>query len=223
VQVPVSDSFAPEVPASDQQFLLSIFSLAVDYYQPRIEQRTGTELGPISVWEHAKLQQHQIEYYRKSLGFVRALFCSRKIQQYCDAVRQFAEDQSRNVWACYYRNAIYISFSTGVDHDDWIAEIVVHELAHALWEKLGGPTSSECAKLPETERKQVRLLAEGFATFAQSIWFRDLYPLYARIDVGYSWWRRDSVYEQGIQKIRQIVKDRGSKVFLEIPSRWHEL
>jgi hypothetical protein len=199
-----------------------MFRLAVDYYQPKIEQRTGVKLGPIRVWEHAMLRQHQIEEYKRSIGFVRAFFCRRKIQRYCEAIRDFGEDRSRKWCACYYRNAIYVSFESDVNHEDWLAQIVMHELAHALWHRLGGPTPSECSRFSETERQQRQLLSEGFATFAQNVWFRDLYPLHARIDVGYSWWHRDSVYERGLQRIRKIVKDRGPKVLLEIPSRWRE-
>lgn len=196
--------------------------MAVDYYQPKIEERTSVQLGRIDVWHYSLLNQHRVDNLKKSLGFLRSFFRRKRIREYSRSGKEMDENNAREYMAAYHRNAIYVSFSTGSGHEDWVAELVVHELAHALFEKLGGPTYSERYRLSKEEEKHLRLINEGYATFAQNVWFRDLYPLHARINVGYATGVRESVYARGFERIKQVVKEHGTEVLLEIPGRWRE-
>lgn len=211
-----------EFPDLEQDFLLSVYRKAVDYYQPKIEKRTGVQLGRIDVWPYALLNQHRVDNFKKSLGFLRSFLHRRQIQKYSHAGEKIDEKFAREHMAAYHQNAIYVSFSTESSHEDWLAELVVHELAHALFEKLGGPTYNQRFRLSAEEEDHLSLINEGYATFAQNVWFRDLYPLGARIDVGYATGNPGTVYADGFERIKKVVKEHGMEVLMDIPSRWRE-
>lgn len=218
----VADNSSTRVPKSAQAFLLSVYRLAVAYYQPKIEARTGVQLGPIDVWEHSKLRDHVIHEYKKSFGFFRSVFFRRVIQNHCVALERMYEECSHNSFANYYKNAIYISFSSSSDHEDWIAEVVVHELAHAVWEKLGGPNYEQRSGLSPPDRGRHELLSEGYATFAQLVWFSDIYPLHVKRDSRNIFRDPDSIYSRGLKRVRQLVSEHGTSILLELPRRWRE-
>lgn len=132
------------------------------------------------------------------------------------------ERNARETMAAYHCNAIYVSFSNEWAHEDWVAELVVHELAHALFEKLGGPTYEERFRLSPKEEEQLHLINEGYATFAQNVWFRNLYPLHARSNVRYNTGARGSVYDCGFKRIKQAVREHCMEVLMEIPRCWRE-
>ena len=217
-----ADSSSTRVPASARAFLLSIYRIAVDHYQPKIEARTGMHLGSIRVWEHSKLREHVIEDYKETFGLFRSMIFRRKIINRCRELEKMGQEHSRKSFACYYKNAIYVSFTSPSDHEDWIAEVVVHELAHALWEKLGGLTHEQRSGLTPEEREQYKILSEGYASFAQKKWFRDIYPVDVRVDVGNLAYDSGSIYSLGFKRIQQLVNDHGTSVLLEIPRRWQE-
>jgi len=209
-------------PQLEQDFMLSMYRMAVDHYQPKLEQRTGVELGRIEVWHYSLLNQHRVQQLKKSLGLVRTLLRWRRIQHYARSGKEMDKNNAREYTAAYHRKAIYVSFSSGADHANCIAELVVHELAHALFERLGGPTYEERFKLTSEEGKHLRLINEGYATFSQKVWFRDLYPLNARPTVGYLFGERGSIYDRGFKRVRRLVREHGMEVLMEIPRRWRE-
>ena len=228
LQDPLPDEPAKEIRASDKKFLLAMYRLAVDYYQPKIENHTNTKLGKIRICDYPQLREHRIEKFIKSPAL-------RSVQDFLfyglhcldfitGGLTKRCEKRAQMCLATYFENAIYVSISPGSEnqHETWFAEIVVHELAHSLWYKLGGPKCQERQRLSQRDKEKLQIFCEGYATFAQSVWFRDMYPLEERIEVGYRWWPENSVYEQGVRKIRQIVNEHGPDILLEIPSRWQD-
>jgi len=210
------------VPESSQTFLLSIYKLAVDYYQPKIELRTGVKLGAIDVWDYSQLSPRVIDEYTRSYGRLGSILFRRRIRSRCAELKRLGEERSRKGMACYYKNAIYVSFLSSACHEDWIAQVVVHELAHALWEKIGGPNHEQRVQLQSHDQQRYKSLSEGFATFAQLVWFRDIYPPEVRVDVGRKELNPDSVYAQGFNQVKKLVYKHGDTVLLELPKRWRE-
>jgi hypothetical protein len=212
---------------ADMQFFLGLYRSAVDFYQPKIEKRTGVSLGKISIWDYGQLHCHVIRNLKRRLGFIRALLYRRRIKSYSESIGMTYADRSHNCGASYYRNAIYVSFASGTAHDYAIAELTVHELSHALWEKLEGVPLDENwrgAKTPASaEHEKFRLLIEGYAMYAQTIWFRDLYPACLRNNLDYARLDRKSIYFRGFQRIKELVEQSGQQVLLEIPQRWRSL
>jgi len=211
----------------DKEFFLGLYRSAVGFYQPKIEKRTGIPLGAISVWDYGQLHPHVVCDLKRRLGFIRALLYRHRIRNYSQAVGIAYADNAHECGASYYRNAIYVSFVSGTAHDYAIAELTVHELSHALWEKLAGVPLDEhwrgTKKLASTDHERFRLLVEGYAMYAQTVWFRDFYPLCLRNNLGFARLDHKSVYFRGFKRIQELVKESGQQVLLEIPSRWQSL
>ena len=64
------------------------------------------------------------------------------------------------------------------------------------------------------------LLVEGFATYAERIWFVDFYPESAREVVRDARADPASIHEKGLRRVRQLVDEHGPEILLEIPVWW---
>ena len=100
----------------------------------------------------------------------------------------------------------------------------MHELSHALWEKLEGVRHDEywigVKRLIPADKDKFRLLREGYATYSQSIWFRDFYPSSFRNNLACYRLDHNSIYYQGLKRIKELVKQFGDQILLEIPKQW---
>jgi hypothetical protein len=205
---------------AQHEFFLSIYRSAVDFYKPRIEKKTGVSLGDIAVWDYSRMPEFTFR------GRLRRWLAS--------AVRQLpnkwhaifspqASSATIDEWAskcsaAYYKNGIYISFISGTVHEDAIAAVVVHELAHALWERLAAKPLTWRPKQELLEK--YALFVEGFATYAERVWFLDLYPASVRPSVTRAYYDRKGLHYRGMRLIEQLVRKEGPHILLHIPKRW---
>jgi hypothetical protein len=161
----------------------------------------------------------------RCFGPVRTFFFKRRLQALSRHLEAFFVDDEHP--ASYYRNAIYISFAFRGYHEEMVAECVVHELAHALWERLEGRPMDEKwlgpHKLVPADLERFTLLSEGYAVYAQCLWFRDLYPEFVRSNLTESRWNAKSICFRGYHVIRDLVQRVGPQILLEIPARWKNL
>jgi hypothetical protein len=131
------------------------------------------------------------------------------------------DDRAAKCSAAYYRNGIYVSFSSGTAHEEAIAAVVVHELSHALWEKLG---KRPLTWFPKTEYvEKYKLFVEGFATYAEKVWFLDLYPASIRRAVRCEYLDPKGIHYLGLCRIEALVKQAGPEILRQIPKRWQSL
>jgi hypothetical protein len=137
-----------------------------------------------------------------------------------DAKTAFDEWAS-NCAAAYYRNGIYISFRSGTQHEEAIAAAVVHEIAHALWERLAAKPLTWRPKADQLDK--YRLFVEGFATYAEIVWFLDLHPEAVRRGVKHHGRNPNSLYYRGLRQVEEVVRHYGTAVLPQIPKRWQEL
>lgn len=157
-------------------FLLGVYRCAVESYQPRIERRTGVQLGKIDVWDYSQLHRHiacDIEEPRMSLllfGFLKSLVLEWRVRKRSRQLIGAYEDHARKYAACYYADAIYVSFAASTPHDEVAPVVAVHELSHALWERLEGEPF-HAKRLPPADQEKYQLLVEGYAVYAASTWF----------------------------------------------------
>ena len=133
-------------------------------------------------------------------------------------------ERARKCIATYYRSSIYVSFAHDSScHEERFAFTAVHELAHALWEKVEGELLDKPRTGTKEEREKFHMLVEGHAAYAAEIWFRDLYPRCIQKRAWRVDYPRQSKYYQGRQRISELVKQFGPAVLMEIPKRWRSL
>ena len=126
--------------------------------------------------------------------------------------------------ASYHRNAIYVSFSNGTrSHEFAIAFAVVHELSHALWERLADRPLFPRPKGNKSDREKFKLLVEGYATYAERIWFVDMYPWSVRKFANHPRTKPPGIYYEGMKRVEELVEQNGREILLEIPKRWRDL
>ena len=181
---------------AEREFFLGVYRSAVDSYKPRIEKKTGIALGDIAVWEYSKLAQHLFNGFPIVRGPMKFLF-GRHLRRYAKNLREICDEQAKKNSACYYRSGIYVSFNSGTVHEESVAATVIHELAHALWEKLGKRSLAWRPRRRHLEK--YKLFVEGFATYAEKIWFLDLYPSLARPAVRRMHSDPNSIYYRGLR------------------------
>ncbi len=174
---------------AERDFFLGIYRRAVDFYKPRIEKRTGVRLGDIKVWDYDCILQHVMAEYRREtsfwrVGILRSFLLTRTPTQFGKSMDGNLRRSCAKCGASYYRNAIYISFSGGTPHDEAVALLTVHELSHALWQKLAGEFLDRMRRAAKRrgsqEVEKYELFVEGFATYAERVWFLDFYPTNVR-------------------------------------------
>jgi hypothetical protein len=211
---PISLGFA------EREFFLGIYRSAVNDYKPRIEKKTGTALGDIAVWEYSELARHLFNGFPIVRGPIKFLF-RRRLRHYAENLREICQKQATKNSACYYGSAIYVSFDSGTAHEESVAATVIHELAHALWEKLGDRPLFWRPRPRYLEK--YKLFVEGFATYAQKFWFLDLYPSLVRSSVKRLHLNPESVYYRGCCKVEEVVRQHGEQILMQIPKQWQSL
>jgi hypothetical protein len=102
-------------------------------------------------------------------------------------------------------------------HESYVASTVVHELSHALWERLGAQPLTWQPRTELTEK--YRLFVEGFATYAERIWFLDVYPPSVRPFAKHAM-DTAGVHYKGLRRVQALVKEFGPEVLFEIPRKW---
>jgi ClpA/ClpB-like protein len=217
---------------AERGFFVGLFRSAVDYYKPKIEKRTGVDLGNIAVWDYDRMHEHASEIYRRQIspwrvGIVRSIILRRRLRMQASEIAAKYAKKAHECTASYFRSAIYISFHGGARHEESVATTTVHELSHALWERISGhPLDAQWngdKPLGPQDIDNYQLFVEGYATYAECVWFADLYPRGAEAN-----WRRyqsmpGSVYLHGFRRIEKLVQQRGSQILLEIPKLWQTL
>ncbi len=218
---------------AERKFFLALYRSSIDFYKPRIERRTGVALGDISAWDYSCLHQRVFTEHagRASsllVGWLRSLILRRRLLRYAKDTETAYATEAFKCAAMYYRSAIYVSFHSGTPHDEAVAAITVHELSHALWERIEGEhldAKWTDAKLHGAEdREKYKVFVEGYATYAERVWFADLYPACLRRDGTHHLpLLQDSVYQRGFHRIEGLVQQHGPQILLEIPKLWQRL
>jgi hypothetical protein len=146
------------------------------------------------------------------------LLFRKQLRRESEIMKSAYEEFANSCTAAYHQSAIYVSFRSGAAHEEQIAATVVHELAHALWEKLAGRPLTWQPKAKFIE--QYQLFVEGFATYAERVWFLDLYPMAVRGAVQRSQLDPEGIHRRGYHRVEQLVRERGPEILPEIPKRW---
>jgi len=224
-------SGAPALNDADKEFFLGLYRSSVAYYKPGIEKRTGVRLGDMAVWDYSQLHQDRLEDLKRRVsprrvGIVRSLVLRRQLRKLWQNSAEAYADKGRKCTAVYFNNAIYVSFGSNTAHEHALAVTTVHELSHALWERLEGrplhvspPLNRQ---LEATELDKFKLLVEGYAAYAERTWFLDLYPAGTRDVLPHARMDPASIHYKGLRKVEELVKQHGSEILLEIPKRWRD-
>ena len=78
----------------------------------------------------------------------------------------------RQTALCYYRSAdLRFLLGRHQRHQEGIAFTAVHELSHALWERLEGQPLDKKWSGTSADWEKFSLLVEGYAEYAHQIWF----------------------------------------------------
>ncbi len=108
-------------------------------------------------------------------------------------------------------------------HEEWILQGTVHELAHRLWEELGGRLSVRGRWRRQMRLAKHRLAAEGFAIYAERNWFRDAYPPPLRKRLATDHVDESDFYIKGLRAVEEVVSRLGPDVLLKLPRKWKKL
>jgi hypothetical protein len=210
---------------AEKQFCLGLYRYAVAKYQPMIEERARVRLGPISVKDITELhidtlRAMELQARRAPWGFLRwPLFCLRR-RALAESLRERLGQRPDKACACYFWNAIYVSFQNGTRvHEEYVARAAVHELAHALWERLGGRFHSRVQRVDQV----LKLFVEGFATYAETVWFVDFYPTWLRtltVQQAKRIGPDADPHAQGFKVVERLVEEDGTGVLLHLPREW---
>ncbi len=209
---------------AENEFFLGVYRSAVDYYQPRMEKRTGVRLGKISVWDHRQLDQHVMRDLKRRSGLLNRFLFRKRFRQISRNLKSEYAEAAHHCLARYYRSAIYVSFSVDVRcHEEGLAVAAVHELVHALWERLEKRPLDQIRSYGKAKQEEFRLFVEGYATYAEYVWFSDLYPASVKRMLPHWRWDRASIHFRGLQRIQELVEQFGPQILLKIPKRWRSL
>jgi hypothetical protein len=214
---------------AESEFFLGIYRCAVESYQPRIEERTGVSLGNLSVWHISDVDQHILRDMEKEaiawpLRWLRRVFPDTRLQRASEYLKSTFMDRARRCMTCYYNGGIYVSFEgDSRSHEEGVAVAVVHELTHAIWDKLAPKATIKEFNGKTLQRRRYQLLVEGYATYGEQVWFRDLYPPAVRDNLGHLRPSRNSVHYQGMLKIQELVERLGPAILLKLPAQWRTI
>jgi hypothetical protein len=210
----------------DREFYLGLYRYAVQRYQPIIENRTGVCLGKIEVKNVSSLHQDFRNHLEKVIGygifgFLRKRSWKKRICTWADAAIGEIPPTSS---AFYYHQSIYVAFTMGMQlHEDYVIPSTIHELAHRLWEKLGGPHGTNIRWRKERAYWKLKMLDEGYAEYAARIWFLDSYPLWLRRKIPAQQRNQSNIYVKGLRLMEKLVGKYGSQILLKIPGDWRKI
>ena len=209
----------------DREFHLGLYRYAVRRYQPIIEQRTGVSLGDIQVKDASELHHDiAVNVERNStkglFGFLRRKRFKRLAKATADASIGGIPPTSL---AFYTLQSIYVAFTMGMQtHEDWVVQGTVHELAHRLWEKLGGQFPN-IRWQKERSMWKLKMACEGYSVYAERIWFRDSYPPLLRKRLASEYIDESSVQIKGMRVMEKLVDRMGPQILLKVPTEWQKL
>src|SRR5262245_53288623 len=94
---------------ADREFFLAIYKQAVDFYQPRIERKTGVRLGKISVWDYSECYAHKLRHFNASV-FRRlwSVIFRKRYRAIRDAVKASYDEFAAKYAAVYFNSGIYV-------------------------------------------------------------------------------------------------------------------
>jgi Clp amino terminal domain, pathogenicity island component len=222
----------PPVTDAERAFFLALYKSAVTFYKPRIEAKTGVELGKIAVWDHSCLAEHVLANRRarissRKTGFIERLFLRDRVRHLAETIQPFYEQRAAECVAAYYRGAIYVSFVGETAHEHLIASTTVHEISHALWERIAEEefegTRAKARIAGTVEEQKCSLFVEGFASYAELIRFLDVYPPQIRDLIQQYRHLPESPHARGLRHVKRLIKEFGPDLFLEIPKKWRTL
>ena len=211
----------------DRDYYLGLYRYTVQQYQPIIEKRSAVTLGEIRVKDVAELHADILQdlEHRASKGLIgpiAKLLLKWKLRGWADhavgAISPFCS-------AFYYRQSLYIAFTSGMQsHDDYVIPLTTHELAHCLWEKLGGPPISDIRWRTERSFWKLKILGEGYAEYASKIGFsmlirprsRKVYCLNERMH------REHRMNTQRDHSDDKLVEKYGTRIMLNAPVEMEE-
>lgn len=207
-----------QLSALDREFYLGLYRYAVRRYQPVIEKRTGTDLGRIAVKDIAEFRTDRLAYLERYInrgwnGFLRRLGLGWRVESCRAWAEHSASRIAPEIGAVYAHNSFYVSFTLGtMFHEDAVARTTVHELAHCLWERLGGRFLDS-----------PQLVIEGYAVYAERVWFRDSYPVWLRNRLASERLDETNSYTKGMRAIEKLVDKWGEWILLKVPRDWQKL
>lgn len=205
-------------PSNRQDYLEKILE-KTKHYADLIEEETGTTLGetgvrrmlyaPAEIVKQTKIQLQQNRFLDNFLAqivlapiFVGGVMFS-----------------LRNAAAAYFHPIETIFINTRkkirreIINSDGIDRLVIHELGHKLWYKLGGEDDSD--------NPRDRMMQEGFATYCDTKQFAHLYPSNKPLDFSHLLCHAD--YLAGGLRMTRFVQKYGNGVFLNVPRKWREI
>ncbi len=211
---------------ADNAFFLGAYRNAVSHYQLKIEKRTGVRLGKIGVRDYRQYDRDVLfdlerARYPWLVRWFKRSAIKAHLRQWRNYLQSTQQERALACMACYFRSAVYVSFSHDIRcHEEGIAFAAVHELSHVLWERLEGEPLDRPRAGTSADREKFRVLVEGYATYAEQVWFLDMYPKCVKEILPRHQPTPGGVHFQGMQRIRSLVEEFGEQVLLEIPKRW---
>lgn len=234
-------AFCLPMTEKEKQAYLARAEDKVKLYQPKIEEKTGVELGKVYVLPY------MLDIYQKiyqSYNFVcnelrteRKKDISKIEEFFRDAIdftaiaSLMAYKGTSKIIGGYFRQQhtamaaredcllVPFGFVTKIGLDlernniaNYFDTTIVHELSHILWNKIENQGSNR-------RLVDYREIGEGFATYCETTYFAELYPKGQDNQIA----TLPKLYMDGKKKIEQLVANYGEKILLEIPNRWPEL
>jgi hypothetical protein len=223
-----------------QETVLKSVREAVEYYQPRIERRTGHDLGDVEVKPESAFIDDLIgETYKefeedlenttdnsdtglynqfKKIAMRGALKGVKPLGKALYAMRR---NPSRSMFTHMKTKDIYVPFGPIQTNHDLVQgdriqkpeETTVHELSHILWFTIGDNDS-----MMESRRNNPRTFEtwkEGFAEYCARHEFENILPDTVRHG-------DDPRYEREANLVKNVIQREGD-ILLDIPNRWYEL
>lgn len=197
----------------------------VELYVPKIEERVGIELGDVNVrgtlHSIVPLANHGISLLIHEVPSSAVLMpVLAQLIYTLTAYRGFfpGEDPAFYVPPNHtiYLNMRKKVIESIIMEENSLDELIVHELGHHLWFKLGGYHNY----LSHEKEPREKLMIEGFATYCEYIWFSDFYPDKRKRPLNSF---GNPNYHAGALRMVRFVQEQGDDVLLRVPREWREL
>jgi hypothetical protein len=224
----------PYLPLSKQfkEKHLDQIKARVANYQPKIEERTGINLGNIEVLDKREMSDELIremigedflneESLAKKLSIPPEIYYFPKYAIISPLIRVLNKIHYDKAVMGYCDSKIYVDLNKRLRNqflglnpsadDDYD---VVHELSHGLWEKLRD--SSIQNDFEESKRELV--WNEGFASYCEYRYFKDLLPFRGDSQEP----QEGTIYYEGFKKVEETLALNGKEILITLPKRWRE-
>jgi hypothetical protein len=187
------------------------------------------QLGDIQVKDISELHQDMVietRRYRRRLWFrklpLNELLNIDLLPDYHALADQSISRINPLAAAMQWHGSIYVSFTVGVEwHEDYVFRATVYELAHCLWDKLREQSSGR--RQPDWNVPGYTMASEGYATYAESIWFVEAYPAWLKNRLAGIHRDESAVAVKGMRAIQDLVAKYGPAILLRIPTEWETL